>query len=684
MKRLIQYFINYSIAADVIVVLLLVFGVVSLTRMLATYFPEAPDREINVNLVFPGASPAELEEGVVTKIEDRLKGVTGIEKITSSSKENSGTIRVFVLHGHDADEVLQDVKNAVDGIASFPAGLESPTVYVNENHDLAISFALSGAIDLRGLKKIARDIENEIRAEPGISQIELSGFPEEEIEISVREDRLRAYQLTFTQISDAVRKANLEVTGGTIKDDPLERLIRAQNKAYYASDLQRIFIKATPDGQVVRLEDVAWVRDQWADKPARSFYNGQPAVVVTVRNTSDEDILFITDYIKEYIAGFNATHEAVQAHVINDQSKALRERIDLLINNGLIGFALVLILLALFLNIRLAFWVAIAIPVSFTGMFIVVSIIGVSINVISLFAMIVVIGILVDDGIVISENIYRHYENGMPRMQAAIHGTMEVLPPVLSAILTTIIAFSTFLFIDGRLGDFFSEMAIVVMATLAFSLIEGAFILPAHVAHSKALSRSTKRYRLEHWMDSKLKGFRDRYYSRLLQFCLHNKFLTVSLALALLFTSFGVVGGGFVKTTFFPFIERESIDVDIRLPAGTREHVTEQWLDHIEASSWAVNEALKEEYNDTNGVITAIEKKLGPNTYEGKLNINLLEGEKRTNRSNTIAESIRKKSGPIPGAEKASFGGRSAFGRAFSISLLSDNLEELELVTEKL
>jgi multidrug efflux pump subunit AcrB len=444
-------------------------------------------------------------------------------------------LTVEVLKGFDTDIVLQDVKNAVDRINSFPVGMEPPVIYKRENLGFAISFAVAGDVDLATLKRYGREIEDDLLAIEGISKVSLSGFPDEEIEIAFRERDLRAFGLTFQEAATAVRRTNVDITGGTIKGQEEELLVRARNKAYEADGLRDIVVKNTPSGGVVRLYQVADVRDRWADNPNRSFLNGTPSVVVTVQNTLEEDMLTITEEVRNYIDDFNSLDKEVQITISRDGSTLLQQRMELLQTNGIIGFLIVLLFLAMFLHWRLAFWVALAIPISFAGMFVCANLLGVTINVISLFGMIIVIGILVDDGIVIGENIYQQYEDGVPAQEAAVNGTLQVLPAVFAAITTTIVAFGSFLFIDGRLGDFFSEMAIVVMFSLIFSLIEGVIILPTHVAHSKALSADRTPNPVQAWFDRVMNFLRDRTYGPVLRFAMNNGLFTLCVFIGILF-----------------------------------------------------------------------------------------------------------------------------------------------------
>ena len=684
MRNLIAYFIKYPVAGNTLMVLIFIFGYFGLQSWKKNFFPVSESRILQIETVYPGSSPEEIEKGIVLKIEDNLRGVTGIEQISSVSQENSGVITIEVERSYNTDLVLQDVKNAVDRIPSFPDGMEPPVIYKKESRNFAISFSLSGDVSLTTLKKFAQKAESDLLAIDGISKIALSGYPDEEIEIALKEDALRAYDLTFLEVSQKVQNANLEVTGGKVRGDKEELIIRANTKGYYADKFQNIVIKTTTDGRIVRLKDVALVSDIWAESPNRSYLNGQPSVIIEVSNTIEEDILFVTESVKEYMEKFNTENSVVKTTLVRDGSTTLNERIDLLVDNGIIGFVLVLLFLAFFLHIRLAFWVALSIPIAFMGMFIVGANSEVSINVISLFGMILVIGILVDDGIVIGENIYKHYEDGKEPMQAAIDGTMQVLPAVFSAVLTTAIAFSTFFFLEGRLGEFAPDMAFVVISTLAFSLVEGAFILPAHVAHSKALSKEAKKNKVEKAFDNIMSTLRDKYYGPFLRFAMKNWVLALSVPIALFIITLGGIRGGIIKLTFFPFIEQDYITVNLEMPSGTRENITEGYLEDIQAAAWRVNQKMSLERADGKDIVENVLLKVGPGTNVGSVTIRLLGTEERQMQSFLISNAIRDEVGEVYEAEKLTFGINTPFGKPVSVSLLGNDLAELNLAKEEL
>jgi multidrug efflux pump subunit AcrB len=419
MKKLIEYFVKHPIFGNSLLALIMVFGLFALINTKVTFFPDIPAKFITITASYPGASPEEIEEGITLKIEDAIKGITGVDRTTSTSSENFASISVELEDGADANVILQDVQSAVNSISSFPVGLDKLNIYKQEPREFVISLAVNGELSLRELKTYGRRIERDLLAKQGISKLKLSGFPEEEIEVSFREDDLRAYNLRFDEVANSISGANVKITGGKIKGLREEFLIRADNKKYYAEELKNHVIKTTTDGIVLRLKDVADVIEKWAEDPNKSFYNGQQSITVELQKTNDEDLFEITNTVKDYMAEFNDKHDDVQLDVIRDGSTVIRDRMYILEYNGMIGAVLIIFLLGLSLNPRLSFWVALSIPVSFLGMFVLGQMYGLTLNVMSLLAMILVIGILVDDGIVIGENIYTHHERGESPIKAA-------------------------------------------------------------------------------------------------------------------------------------------------------------------------------------------------------------------------------------------------------------------------
>lgn len=696
MKSLINYFIKYPAWATVLKILIMGFGIVAAFNLKSSFFPEAESKLVLVQITYPGSSPEEIEKGVIQKIEDNIKGIQGISRYTSSSRENVGAVTVEVLENYNVDDVLQDVKNAVDRINSFPAGMEPPVVFKNPTIEFAISFSIAGDLDIKTLKMYAREVEDDLRSTEGISQVVLSGFPDEEIAVYLNEDVMRTYSLTFDQVARAVRAANLDLSSGSIKTDEEEILIRLRGKNYYAEDLQDIVIKADPDGRVVRLRDIAEVENTWQEIPQRSYVNGKRSVVVTVNKILGEDILQITASVNKYVEEFNKKHDNAKATVLRDFTKSLRQRLDTLMSNGLMGTLLVLISLTIFLNFRLSFWVALSIPFSFAGMIIFANIFGVTINVFSLFGCILIVGILVDDGIVVAEQIYQNYEEGKRPFTAALEGTLQVLPSVVFAILTTVTFFIPFFFFEGNQGSNMKDMAFVVIFTILFSLFEAALILPSHLAHSKAIRGEKSESKIRKQLDKLLTYPRDFLYAKSLMFFLRNKIVALAMILFFTLVTIGGFAGGIIGLTFFPFLDFDNFEISIKMPAGTRENIVERYLDEIELAAWEVNEELKSKREDKEDVIIKIEKNLaqgasgafGASTMggsnQGVLKVILLDGEKRKLENFKILNMIREKVGDIPEAEEITWGAGSRFGKPISVPLISPNLNDIEKAKEEI
>ncbi len=702
MRAIIAYFIKYHVAVNVIIIAFFAFGIVGAFSLKSSFFPLSESKNVSVTITYPGASPQEIEEGIVLQIEDNLKGLEGVDRVTSTSRENSGSINVEIEKGRDIDFMLLQVKNAVDRVPSFPTGMEPLVVSKVQRVRPTVTFSLSGDnIPLSTLKQIGRQVENDIRAIDGISQISITGYPQEEIEIAINENQLLAYGISFTEVAQAVANSNILVTGGNIKTNAEEYLIRANNRSYYGDELSSIVVRADPNGESIRLRDVATIKDRFSETPNASYFNGNLSVNTTITSTNTEDLVGSAEKVKAYIETFNQKYTNAQINIVSDQSKVLTQRTTLLTENALVGMVLVLIFLSLFLNTRLAFWVAFGLPIAFLGMFVFAGFFDVTINVLSLFGMIIVIGILVDDGIVIAENIYQHYEKGKSPIQAAIDGTMEVLPPILSAIVTTILAFSIFLFLDGQIGEFFGEVSVIVILTLVVSLVEALIILPAHLAHSKALRPTSdepkrgiakvfsKLRAINKFGERIMVWLRDTFYSPVLQFALRYKLLTFSFFVVALMLTFASMGGGIIRGSFFPRIASDRVQVELTMPNGTNEKVTDSIISFIESQANIVNQELTTKYlkGTDKELFENIIKGVGPGSSTATLSINLLPGEERpsTIRSSMVSNRLSELVGPIIGVESIVYGSGGNFGGSpVSVSLLGSNITELKAAKAEL
>lgn len=683
MKKAIQYFIKYHISADVLLLLIGILGVLSAINIQRSQFPRVESRNIIIETTYIGASPSEVEKGITLKIEEEIDGLEGIKKVSSTSMENLSTVNVEIFSNYKIETILSDVKNAIDRVNTFPENAETPVIYKRERTDPAADIMISGDVDLKTLKKFAEKAEQQLLAKKNISKVIISGYPDEEIEIAINKKALDAYQLTFEDVARVVKGSNIEMTGGQLEMDNTKITIRAESKAYYAEQLENIIVQTSTNGTNIFLKDIATIKNQWADIPQREFYNGKPAAKIEIMSRLNEDIITTASEAKEFIAEFNTENSIVQAFLLRDGSIGIQQRTDLLVDNGLLGFFLVLALLGLFLKPRIAFWVALSIPISIAGMFIIMPFSTVNINMLSLFGLILVIGILVDDGVVIAENIFQKYEKGLPAHQAAIEGVMEVLPSVVSAVITTCWFFMLFFLIEGQMGDFMSNIAFVVIATLLFSLIEGFFILPAHIAHSKDLQQSGQKNIMERSSTAFFDFLKNYLYKPTLRFCLNNKTITLSTGIVILALAVNLVKGGVVKVTFFPNIDQDNVNVTLKMPAGTTENITKNILVRIEKAAWELNQELSSQRSDSQKVVQSIARSIANSPNEGSLFISLLDGETRNMLSSDFANMLRDKVGKVYEAEYLTYGQGSIFGAAIQVGFVGENMEELRKAKDK-
>lgn len=534
------------------------------------------------------------------------------------------------------------------------------------------------------MKKFADRIEDDFLASGIMSQVTVNGIPSLEISVEISENTLRQYGLSINEIANIIRLNNRDVSGGSIKTSEEELLIRSRYKANQAENVEKIVLRTNPNGSFITIGDVANVKERFAETPNQTFYNGENSVGVRVMKLPEEDLLEITDYVYNYIENFNEANSQIQLDITFDTSTMLKERLGLLTTNGAMGLFLVVIVLGIFLNFRLSFWVAIGIPISFLGMLAMGNALEITINQMSLFGMILVIGILVDDGIVISENIFDHMQRGKSTFRATVDGTMEVFPAVFTSVMTTIVVFCTFFFLEGMLGEFVIEMGIVVIACLGFSLVEAAFVLPSHLNNPKINSEPNKlRKKFEQGLDK----VRYHYYGKYIDFTLKWRWVFCSILLFFIFTMFGLLSGGYIKTAFFPFIDSNDIEAQIVLKPGTNENITEQLLRNINVKVWEANKEISKERKDQKDVILSTEINVGANDlasggHAGNIKIRLLDGEVRNMESFKIANIIKEKIGSIPEAESFVVGGRRSFGKPVSIRFLSNNVEQLSAIKE--
>lgn len=496
MRKLIQFFIDRPIWGNAAIALVLMFGLFSIFTMQRSFFPELDPNQIVVSVFYPGASPSEMQEGVTIKVEQAITSLDGIEEVNSTSSENFAQITIKAYVDTDMDDLLSEVENSVNSINSFPQGAERPIIKRLKSGGMGSVVAFVGisakkeTASITQLTDMASEVEQDLLNTKVISQIVKNGFPEKEIAINVREQDLLRFNISLQEVALAVGSKNVDITTGMIRGGLEEMNIRSNNRSTTAEDISKIILRTTTSGEKITIGDVADVQVGYSEASQEAKYNGKPAVSFQIEKTPEQDITDITEELYKYKDVFEKKNPEFNFNIFYEFNSMLNDRIDLLTSNGLMGLILVLLFLGLFLNIKLSAWVAFGIPFSFLGMFIFGLMYGMSINMISLFGMILVVGILVDDGIVIAENIYSHFEKGKPAHKAALDGTMEVLGSVFSSVLTTIVAFSILLFVEGL--EMMREMAFVVISCLSFSLFEAFIVLPAHLGHKSVLSETKK------------------------------------------------------------------------------------------------------------------------------------------------------------------------------------------------
>jgi len=578
-SRFIQYFIKHSAVTNWVMIIICIAGIFALSNLQKRINPKFEIEEIEIDVPFPGASALEVEEGIVVKIEESLRGLEGIEKIRSTSADNWGSVTVEISQGYDMNRAIQEIKNSVNSINSYPTEAEKPVVTQRTMWNRAIMFSIYGPDDLFTLKKIVEEFRDELLATGKMSNIWWWGIPDREFSIEISPEDLIRYKLTVADIATAIRNSNLNLSSGSVLTEQEEILIRTYEKKYEAVDFERIEIVSSIDGRKIYLSDICTIREQWPENRMYSEYNGRRSVGFNIFYNNNEDVVEIVEVAENLAAEYEQKYAGlVHFNTFIKETTELEERIQLMTQNGLIGLVMVLILLGIFLNARLAFWVALGIPISLLGMFFVLWALNITINEMSLFGIILVIGILVDDGIIIGESIYSQWEKyGKKPIRAAIDGTMEVIKPVTISIITTIVAFTPYFFFYGMLGKHVWQIAAVVIISLLFSLVEAIVILPAHIAHSRALIPDADNNRLFTRMRKKLNTFlrwiTNTAYRNFLAFCLRNRWSVSAAVFAVILIIAGLFQGSHVRAQFFPEIEPPYARIQVEMPAGTSAEV---------------------------------------------------------------------------------------------------------------
>ena len=672
MKGIVAWFAENHVTANLLMVFVLLAGSVTAMTMKLEIFPETSLDQISVTMAYPGASPAEVEEAIVRRIEENVAGLAWIKRIDSSAREGFGSVNIEVMTGWDLKELLDEVKAEVDRITIFPEEAEEPLVREMTRRVQVINIAVYGDAPESTIKRLTERVKDDVTNLPGITYAELFAVRQSEVHIEISEQTLRRYGLTLGQVAEAVRRASLDLPAGSVKTASGEILVRTKGRRYYAEDYRDVAVITRADGSKVTLGQIASLQDGFEDVDLTTRFQGQPSGVIQVFRVADQNALTVADTVKDYVEEIRPSlPEGVNVSFYRDRSEILRSRMELLLRNMAIGLILVSILLAIFLNLRLAFWVTLGIPISFAAGILVLPRFDVSLNMISLFAFITVLGIVVDDAIVVGENIFRKHDEGLGSLDGAVEGAVEVGRPVIFAVLTTVVAFWPLLLGGGTMGKIMRNIPIVVILVLLGSLMESLLILPAHLTRSKQAtmdqaSGSEKEKRVARWLRSVITGP----YARLVDFCVSWRYATVAFSIATLLLTIGIWKGGWIKFTLLPKIDSDTMTASLTMPAGTPIERTTEIVARLEQSG---KEVLADvDRKRPKGVPPLFEYSVayvgfhrggrgpvaaGPQrgSHLAQVNIQLLEGEERNVRASKLATLWREKVGLIPDAESITF-----------------------------
>lgn len=698
---MVRWAIRNTPAMNTVVLAVLVVGVLSAFMLRREVFPQFELEIILVAVPYPGASPDEVESGICQKIEEAVRSVDGIKKVTSIAAEGAGNV-VIELRSDvpSVQKVLNEVQSQIDRIPSFPDLAEEPDVQQVTFRNKAITVGViqenSEAPDAElQLREITEQVRDDLLLIPQISQAEITGERKFQIDVEIPEKTLREYGLTLTDVSRRIRLRNLELPGGTIRDQGETYLLRGKDKRVLGDEIAAIPLITRADGVVLTVGELGKVKDEFVDTTSISRINGKPGLAIDVNAASREDLLAMAEAVKDYVKQ-KELPPGYSFSVWGDSSIEVRDRLDLLVRNGMQGLILVFVILSLFLDLKLAFWVAMGIPISLLGACAVLWQFDQTLNMLSLFSFLIALGIVVDDAIVIGENVYAHRAMGKSPMQAAIDGTIEVVPSVFSSVATTVFAFVPMFFVTGVMGKFFAVMPLAVIAILLVSLLEASFVLPCHLAHGsgKPSPLTSGLNRFTNWV---LGTFISKVYQPVIRYCVANPAITVSLAVTFLLLTSSLVTSGTVPSIFFPKLDAPEVMAKVIFPDGTPSRVTEQATERIEKAILEINQKYS---TPDRPLMLATHRMVGlvkddapgggqttEGSHAGSVYAQLVDSGLRDLKSEEIVQMWRTAVGPIAGVETLTFGSQSRGpgGKPIEFKLLgpSTDMKELEAAVEE-
>ena len=691
------------VAANLLMGVLLVVGLWKGYQTKQEIFPEFTMPIVVVSVVYPGASPAEVEQGVILAAEEGVRELEGVKRIQSTAAEGHGRMIIEFESDADPDRGLNDVKSAVDRITSFPEDAERPVVSLAVNRREVVSLVFygddAGEKTLRAYAEKARD---DLLKTEDVTLVTLFGVRPKEISVEVPQETLRRYGITLEQVADAIRRTSVEVPAGGVKTAKGEVLVRTAERRIHGDDFADIVVLSRPDGTEVTLDQVAQITDAYRETDQEAFYNGERAVMVRAYRIGEQTPEKVAAEIHNYVENVKETlPPEVKVAVWADFSEFLQQRFALLFKNAWMGLILVILVLGLFLEIRLAFWVTLGIPISFIGSLVFLPMMDASINMISLFAFIVTLGLVVDDAIVVGEAIHRNRMHGMKRLDAAIAGAREVALPVSFAIMTTIIAFAPMLFVTGPAGKFFRLVPIVVISVLIISWVESLWILPAHLAHSRGAARTGplgwlhhQQQRFSQWFERMI----ETVYVPFLRRCVRLRYATLAFCVGIFLFVLAPVAGNYVKQVFLPDIEQDLVLADIRLPFGASVNDTKAVTEHLVASAREVLEENGGEAALSRGIFHQVGNNgslqggdgppggLDPGSHLAEVAVFLVPEGDRELRMSDFSSQWRERIGEVPGVESMTFNYTTgpSQGRGIQIQLSHDDMAVLEVAATQL
>jgi len=699
-NRAIAWMATHSVAANLLMLLLVIGGAMTLTTIRQEEFPAIDTDMIRVTVEYPGAAPTEVEEGVCIRIEEELEGLQEMDRMSSLAVEGACVVTVELFPSSDADVALDEVQSRINAMDTLPEETEKPIVSKIEIRSQVVSIAITGDLDEHALAKLGHEVRDEVAALPDVSQVDLDFVRPYEISIEVSEATLRRHELSFDQVATAVRRWSLDMPGGSVKSAGGEILLRTKGQAYTGREFEEVVVLTRTDGTTLELGEIADIRDDFEEGDLKARLDGQPAVVVSARRMGDEDILDISAQVYAYLDQKRGElPPGVQLVAFNDESKSLEIRLDSLIGNARSGLVLVVLTLGLFLRFRLALWVSAGVPIAFLGSFLFFPMFGLTISTLSVMAFILVLGIVVDDAIVIGESVYAHEQKGVPQLEAAVLGTQDVYVPVLFGVMTTVAAFLPLILLEGRMGQFFGYIGTTAILCLVFSLLESQWILPAHLAHRRTESKKgTPNAFVAAWqkfqgtLSSGLERFARETYGRVLRMALEWRYLTLATAVGVLILTMSLLASGRLRYQFFPAVEGDIVYATLTMPSGIPLDVTEAGVEQIEAAAERLRAKLdagREGPSVIQQVLSTIgqqQARDGPpdmrvavgGSHLAEVSLELIPDAERDIGAFEIRDLWREEIGSIPDAiELALNANQFSAGEALEIELRGGTVEEL-------